>query len=377
MRLKEATYKAIACICMGFSVIANGANAAGQAFAFSQAEIEAAGIRLAPIQTKTADTGGELRLSGTVKPAPNAAVTVSAAEEATISELLIPNLSHVKAGQVVLRIYSTAFLDAQKSFLQDQSALRLARQTLERDKLLFEEGLIAQRRLQESQNQLSLYTTAEASSRQRLKILGVSAAQMEKIVQRGQLSESIDVAAPVSGQLVAVAGRIGQKLMPGDVLLQVLKARLFELELAASVSQGNDVKPGDTVSLPGCALLGKVTGVSSMVDANSQSLLVRALLAPDTADCLRANQYVQVQVRKQAENQKVAGFEVPAGAIVNVGQQAWVFVKTDSGFLATEVKVLGSQNQTRFVEGHLVAGRSVATSGTAVLKAAWQGMGKE
>jgi multidrug efflux pump subunit AcrA (membrane-fusion protein) len=362
---------------MGFSVISSQANATGRAFVFSQAEIEAAGIRLAPIQTKTADTGGDLRLSGTVKPAPNAAVTVSATEEATISELLIPNLSHVKAGQVVLRIYSTAFLDAQKSFLQDQSALRLARQTLERDKLLFEEGLIAQRRLQESQNQLSLHSTAEASSRQRLKILGVSAAQMEKIVQRGQLSESIDVAAPVSGQLVSVAARIGQKLMPGDVLLQVLKARLFELELAASVSQGSDVTPGDTVSVPGCALQGKVTGVSSMVDANSQSLLVRALLAQDTADCLRANQYVQVQIRKQTETSKTGGFEVPAGAIVNVGQQAWVFVKTDNGFLATQVKVLGSQNQTRFIEGNLVAGRSVATSGTTVLKAAWQGMGKE
>ena len=96
-----------------------------------------------------------------------------------------------------------------------------------------------------------------------------------------------------------------------------------------------------------------------------------------TADCLRANQYVQVQVRKQAETSKTAGFEVPAGAIVNVGQQAWVFVKTDTGFLPTEVKVLGAQNQTRFIEGPLVAGRSVATSGTAVLKAAWQGLGKE
>ena len=377
MRLKEATYKAIACVCIGFSVISMKTNAAGQAFAFSQAEIEAAGIRLVPIQVKTAESAGELRLSGTVKPAPNAAVTVSATEEATVSEVLIPNLSHVKAGQVVLRIYSTAFLDAQKTFLQDQSALRLARQTLERDKLLFEEGLIAQRRLQESQNQLSLYTTAEASSRQRLKILGVSGAQMEKIVQRGQLSESIDVAAPVSGQLVSVVARIGQKLMPGDVLLQVLKARLFELELAASVSQGHDVKPGDVISLQGCALQGKVTGVSSMVDANSQSLLVRAWLAPDTADCLRANQYVQVQVRKQAETSKTAGFEVPAGAIVNVGQQAWVFIKTDTGFLPTEVKVLGSQNQMRFIEGQLVAGRSVAASGTAVLKAAWKGLGKE
>jgi len=68
-----------------------------------------------------------------------------------------------------------------------------------------------------------------------------------------------------------------------------------------------------------------------------------------------------------------AGWALPLAAVARQDDQAFVFVRTDKGFVARPVSVVSSAGASVQVAGDLKPGQEVATASVIALKAAWQG----
>ena len=68
-----------------------------------------------------------------------------------------------------------------------------------------------------------------------------------------------------------------------------------------------------------------------------------------------------------------AGWALPLQAVARQDDQAYVFVRTEKGFVARPVTVVSSAGPSVQVTGDLKPGQEVAASSVIALKAAWQG----
>lgn len=381
---------------LAFGVLWYSAVAGAQTVALNAQQLQSANIQTA--QAKTAVAGAsDLKLSGTVVSTREGSVAMAALEPATVVQVYVDNLSRVKQGEAVLRVRSESWIRYQQEHLQAYSAYSIAKRNAERDQSLFADGLIPQRRLMDTQSQLQIAQASYQSSRQRLGLMGAGAAWVSQLEKSGQLSADLILRAPSAGQVSGLELSAGQQASAGQTLLVLNRTDAYDLILNASPAQAKSIDVAQTVSLTDCQ--GKpydqarVLAVGSQLNAGSQSVPVRVGLKParKTAksaepswSCLRLNQFVEAVVAGRSVQEASAGqLNVPAQALVGLGAQTLVFVKSPQGFEAVEVKVLGRKGEQATVgpvdarETPLKAGVDVAVSGTVLLKGALQGLGKE
>ncbi len=68
-------------------------------------------------------------------------------------------------------------------------------------------------------------------------------------------------------------------------------------------------------------------------------------------------------------------WRIRTAAVVRRGSDAFVFVQTASGFVATPVKVREEMPEFAVVSGSFRGDERIAVRGIAALKGAWQGLG--
>ncbi|HEY1059699.1 MAG TPA: efflux RND transporter periplasmic adaptor subunit [Limnobacter sp.] len=342
------------------------------------AQIKAARIQTAPV-TSTQQQSGALTLSGTVRPSSSGLLAVPATEDVSVAEVVQPNLSMVKKGDVVLKVFGAALVQAQQALLNAATSARLEHQNLRRDSALLQDGLIAQRRLQDTQARVQMAQFGVQAARQTLLGMGLSADTVRRIEHSGEVRSPVEIQAPANGQLNSLTALAGQRVKAGDPLFQVATAQQPDVLLNASTSQAALVAVGDGVVVPGCTAPGRVTGVGQSINPDTQALDIR--VAMPASPCLRLNQLVQATIQSQRKPADPTGFAVPAQAVLNNAGQRWIFIQNTQGFDAVEVQVLSQTGDTAAIRPiHArpnLAQAQVAVSGLALIKGAWRGLGAE
>jgi membrane fusion protein, heavy metal efflux system len=100
---------------------------------------------------------------------------VSAPQSGVLSALLVAEGEHVSAGQVLAEIKSPELVDTQSQYLESVTRLNLAESELKRDQMLYKEGVIAERRLLETQAKQRELATQVEQRRQLLALAGLPA----------------------------------------------------------------------------------------------------------------------------------------------------------------------------------------------------------
>lgn len=368
-------------------------HAQSQQLNLTPAQIKGAGIvTVKPEPLNRA--GKEMTLNGSFTTSRAGGVAVNNMDAATVAEILKDNLSEVKVGEPLLRLASEGWLRYQQAHVQNSTALNLAQQSLNRDKALFEDGLIPKRRLLEAQAQLTMANTAYQSSRQMLKLMGAGGGEISQLEKTGRITANLVVRAPVAGSLSGMAWMLGQQVAPGSTLLQITKPGGLELLLNASAEQSALIKTGQVVRLKACdgqsLPLGTVLGIGSELTVGNQSIPVRVKLNsnPRALSCYKVNQFVSASVETGAGSD-LSGFDfkVPDTAVVYIGSQAYVFAKSADGFQAIAVNSKRLSSNAFAIKATadaanknvdmLKANSDLASSGTVLLKGVLQGLGAE
>lgn len=263
----------------------------------------AALLQTAVMPVRQAASSQHLSLPGTLVVDQSRVQTISAWTSGRIEQAYVNRTAQqVQAGEPMLEIFSPELIVIQQELLQAK--------------------------------QLSARSSLPAGStldgaRRRLRLLGVPSAQIEQILQREQLQDTVTVSAPVSGIVTEKFVNQGAYVSTGQPLFTVLALDKLWLELAAFESQLPLLQVGQQVevsvkALPGETLSGRIELIEPELNIANRNARVRVLLAnPDGR--LKPGMLAQASIQAEVK----ASLLVPASAVLFTGKQSLVYVQPD------------------------------------------------
>jgi RND family efflux transporter MFP subunit len=301
---------------------------------------------------------------------PNAQLrVVSAPQEGLLATLLVAEGDVVKEGQAMAEIRSPALVDQQSAYLAAVTRQELAAGELRRDRQLHQEGIIAERRFQETRSSFTEARTETERLRQTLQLSGMSESDLERLARERRLSVGLTVRSPLDGVVLEQMATPGQRLDTASPLYKVGRLDPLWLEIHVPLDRLGGIGPGTGVHVENPDVEGQVITVGQMVHPTDQGVLVRAEVA-SAAGTLKPGQFVQVRLESGSDEPL---FRVPNGAVVRNQGRAWVLVAATGGFRPVAIDPRAEEAGQMIVTGPLSGDDLVAVSGTAALKAAWLG----
>ncbi len=346
----------------------------------SPAQQQQLGIQVQSLSVPAADTRSApgLRLSGQVISPRNAQTIVSPLLSGHVQEVRVSAMQAVRQGQVLATMISPEAMSLQREYLQLAIQAKLAREKKERDESLFQDGIIARSRVEESR---ALLIQAEAGARERqqtLKAAGFPDAALKQLVQQQQIQPALAIIANSSGTLTELQLKPGQKIDAGMPVATISKNGAFWVEFQVAAGLAAQIKSGDQIRVAACQDALRVTAVAAHVQTETQNRIVRAEQSKPES-CLQLNQFVEG--RLESAQIPAASFALPRSAIIQLQGKSWIFIRQPQGYLPVAVNIVQQQGEQSWIravqEKQLAAGVQVVVKGISGLKGLMLGMGGE
>lgn len=222
----------------------------------------------------------------------------------------------VKEGAVLFQLNDEAEIDALSAAKANNTLSQLQ---YKRDKDLLKQGFITQ----------DVYHTAEVTMKQ-------NEAQLESAKTNLELKT---IKAPFSGTIGAKSMSVGNFVSPGTSLTTLTNEKNLYVSYAIPVAHLPQVALGQTVSiesqtLPKTVALGKISYLSPVINADTQTLTINAKLPPNQQS-FKAGQYVQINEALPAK-QKV--LLLPTVSIITKSSGYYVFTAIKNHAREIQVK---------------------------------------
>lgn len=277
-----------------------------------------------------------LRLAGTVTYAEPRRIYVNARVSGWIEHLHADYVGKpVRAGEVLLAIYSPELLSAQEEYL-------------------------AARRLGDS--------SLVAAARRRLILWDIPEQEMVELERSGQARRTLELRAPRSGEIAEKMVTDGQAIRAGDNLFLIADRSTLWVDVAVFEMDAPLVKVGAPVSLavgalPGHPYSGRVAFIQPSVDEKTRTLTARVEVANRDGQ-LRPGMYATVEVTSAAQ----VALAVPLEAVLPTGTANLVFVNRGDGTFMPREVVVGSRGDSLVeIRQGLKPGDEVVASATYLL----------
>jgi membrane fusion protein, heavy metal efflux system len=267
----------------------------------------------------------ELNVTGVVNPDVSRTVPVISLASGRVVEINARIGDEVKKGQLLFKVRSTdissAFADYRKAVVNEQ----LTKVQLDRSKILFEKGAIAQKDLEIAQNAENNAVVDVETTAERLHVLGSDTNHPTGIV---------DVVAPVSGviieQNIAISG--GVKTLDNSPNLFTI-ADLSVVWIVCDVFENDmpNIHMGEYADIhlaayPDRVLKGRISNIGSVLDPNIRTAKVR--LEVPNPGLMRVGMFVTATFHGASQETRAT---VPASAVLHLHDRDWVYVPADNG----------------------------------------------
>ena len=353
-----------------FAIVLAWSSVAGAAdrpanFKVSEQQMQALGIQVASLQNQAAPV--VVSLPAQVIVPPNREQVISAPITGLAVQLFVQQNQVVKQGAPLLRLTSPELGQLQLQLLHASSRATLARQVAQRERALFDEGIIPRRRVEETQAAAQESLAALNQAKSALRLTGFSDVVIARIAASGKLEDSLTLRAATQGTVVDIDVKLGQRVDSSTALLRLAQTDILWLDIQAPAAGAANWQPGSKLKVQGRDSTARVASIGSSVSTGSQTVTLRAVVESG-AGALRPGEFVTVELPSLVVS---AGWDVPLSAVAHDGDQAYVFVRRADGFDARPVKVTASAGQRVRVQGALKAEDAIAVSGVVALKGAW------
>ncbi len=260
--------------------------------ATESAEVSDDALRLSPyaaalarVQTTRVERRAvtiDLRLVGKLAYDETRVRTVSAWLPGRIDRLYVDYVGvTVKAGDHLGELYGPDLLASQQDLIEASRAARRSKQS--------------------SSSLAAITQSTLEASRERFRLWGFSAAQIEKLERQGQPSDHLTLYSPASGVVIERAVDAGSYVREGDTILRIADLSELWLVMAAYESDLAWLLPGQFVefevpALPGERFEGRIAFVSPVVDPVTRTTQVR-LNVDNTHGRLKPEMFAKARVR--------------------------------------------------------------------------------
>ncbi|GHG61729.1 hypothetical protein GCM10010919_06490 [Alishewanella longhuensis] len=197
------------------------------------------------------------------------------------------------------------------------------------DLIVIQQELLQAKQLAGRAGSLPAGTTLD-SARRRLRLLGVPATQIEQILTREQLQDTVTLSAPVGGIVTEKFVNQGAYVTVGQPLFTVLALDKLWLELEVFEAQLPLIKQGQAFTVafaafPGEQFAGKVELIEPQLSSNSRTARVRASLS-NTDGRLKPGMLALATLSHPLAETLL----VPASAVLFTGKQSLIYVQLDA-----------------------------------------------
>lgn len=326
--------------------------------------------RLKVAETQTRPWSNKLKVSGSIELDEMRLSRVGSTVSGRVVEIRVLRGNHVKKGDVLAMVHSTALADAQLTYLKAHAAYQLAHKSVSRARALFREDVISAAELQRRESELLSSEAEWRAGRDRMQILGMSDADVGQLERSRQINSVTAIRAPIDGTVIERKVSQGQVLEPADLayviadLSHVWVVGEVPERYAAQMKQGKDVE----VSIPALgneAFRTKLIYVSETVNPQTRTLMVRTDL-DNPQGRLKPEMLATLRIDSLPQNKVV----VPESAVVRDNNQDMVFVELEAGKYRLIPVQLGEEEESFFpVEKGLVQGQRIVIDGVFHLNA--------
>ncbi len=342
-----------------------------QQIKISQVQLYNLGIKIGPL--KTIKQIPILYAPAKVTIPPSHEYIVSTAQAGLINKLIVAVGDHVEQNQILAHIKSPELLTLQRQFLKAQSERHLAWLSYKRDKKLLQEGVISDRRWQETRSRYNSMASAANEARQLLEIAGMSSEDINLLAKTRRLSSLLKIRSPITGVVLERMAVAGERLGILEPIYRIANLDQLWLEINIPQERLNRIKIGDKVRIENSDVTATISLLGQSVNPMNQTILARAII-DGTRHLIRAGQTVNTQI---IETSSQPVYQVPNSAIAQSEGKSYIFIRNKQGFTLQPVTVIGKQNSESVISGDLNGHEKIAVRGAVALKAKWLGLGEE
>ena len=297
---------------------------------------------------------------------------ISASQSGLVNKLNVAIGDQVKQGQILATLLSPELLTLQRQFLKANSDRRLAKAGVNRDKKLLVEGVISDRRWQETQANYAGFRSIANEAKQLLEIAGMSQIDIKKLANTRKLSSQLNVRSPISGIVLerrVVAGERVDMLAP---FYRVANLDTLWLDINVPQEQVEKLTLGDKVIINKSSVTAIISLLGRSVNTENQTILARAVINGESPN-VRIGQTVTTQIIQFSDK---PAFKIPNAGIVQIEGEYHIFIRNTEGFEAKEVNLIGKESSLSIISSDELTGQeTVAISGGVTLKANLLGLG--
>jgi membrane fusion protein, heavy metal efflux system len=275
--------------------------------------------------------------------------------------------------------YLKALADYQNAVRSSAAEVKLAQESYDRNKLLYEQKITAGKNLQSAEHDLEVAKAAAENSvngtkaaltaaRRKLLILGLNDATIDALSKKTDLAATFSLNSPIDGIVIERNATIGASVGTDANVFKIIDLSQVWIDANVFEKDLQRVRPGQEVKLtvpafPQTTFSGRVIFVDSVVNPETRTVNVRTEVAnPDGR--LKPDMFANVQIVTDVNR---AAISIPQSAVLNDEGKSIVFVADGNGYKKRQVQP-GIQNNDRveIVDG-LNAGDKVVVKGNYLL----------
>jgi cobalt-zinc-cadmium efflux system membrane fusion protein len=280
----------------------------------------------------------------------------------------------VKAGDVLAIFESPELGRGKADYLAALAATKVARETAERERKLFEQKISSEKDWREAEAAAIKAQAEKEAAENRLHALGLDEKALPR--QVSHYSSSLAVTSPIDGAVVDRPVTLGQMVEPADTLFVVMDLRevwivfdLYERDLS-QVKVGQNVRI-KVAAYPDREFPGKVQHIGAVVEPRSRTIKVRLVM--DNPEGLLKPGMFATAIVEATSGDRHERLVVPDGAVQRDGDGAMVFVaRGEREFERRDVKLADRRGEWATVESGVREGERVVVNGSFLLKSALQ-----
>ncbi len=328
-------------------------------------------IKLQFAEVKTQPVANQLRTTGTVQANAYKETRVTPLVGGRITAVNAQLGDYVKKGQPLATIFSSDLAQEQMEYLKVEANLNLHVTQAERYRKLAEIGAVSVQEKQEVDARLQEHHAEHASHRQRLKLLGLTEAQIDNLNDAANVRAEVIVPAPSSGVITARSVNLGQVVAMADSLFSVtdlatvwVMGNVYEKDFGV-MRMGAKVTVSSP-SYPGRQFSGTISYLDPRVDPTTRTAQAR-IEVPNPNQALKIGMFVDVAMNTTGAQEALV---IPKAALQTVGNEQVVFVHLGGGQFQVRKLQLAEEvgDAVRVVSG-VSAGEKVVTEGSFFLRA--------
>jgi cobalt-zinc-cadmium efflux system membrane fusion protein len=332
----------------------------------SSEEISRFGLEFSTVQEIDGSTG--MRVPATIINSPLSVSGLTARYEGIIEGWDIMAGEFVNRDQLIGTINSQEVLDTQQEWILADSVLEQAQFNLDKDEILFAEGVISEQRLVQTRRNFQQARINAQVARQKLMLAGFTDRQLEALKENGDGLGLYYLRSPMEGQVSHLEHETGDYVTASTKLMSFSSGNLWvRVELPARL--GQQLAIGQTLRLADSGQVLTLRLMDYAADENSQMLHVYGEFDSEV-------NRLPGQVTTLLLTPAGGGVLIPTSAVVHSANEAQVFIRTAGG---VEVRTLTliPVGGAYLAQSGIDAGDAVVTRGAAQLKGIQLGLGGE